>query len=278
VANSVSELRLNLLENGLDFIREGVEALYGDQGGPAPNAHKYALLHVFSGTLLVLKERLRRAHPSLIFKDVAKGGAPEAKTVDFDEVVNRLEGAAGVKLQQDEKTMLRAVQTKRNALEHFEAHLKLNEVNSLVGELVEFLERFLREQLQESIFTHVSSTAGRELAELQKIAEHLRKERNSEWRSRAKRYDRITRKKLRELAESGDDIRDGGDGLLDCSTCNANSVAILEPDIGICTVWECRELVMLATCDRCGRTATVSEWGHCPDCVAEMQDRMDRDD
>ena len=67
-------LKLTLMENGLDFIREGVEALYAEEetSAPPPRAHKYALLHVFSGALLVLKERLRREHESLIFKDVSR--------------------------------------------------------------------------------------------------------------------------------------------------------------------------------------------------------------
>jgi hypothetical protein len=70
-AERPTALRMNLLENGLDFIREGVEALYGEATTErAPNSHKYALLHIFSGTLLVLKERLRRAHLSLIFQKV----------------------------------------------------------------------------------------------------------------------------------------------------------------------------------------------------------------
>lgn len=40
-------LQLNLLANGLDFISEGVEPLYGEYGArPAPRAYKYALLHI----------------------------------------------------------------------------------------------------------------------------------------------------------------------------------------------------------------------------------------
>ena len=35
----------------------------------------------------MLKERLRRAHPSLIYKDVSKTGA-DAITVDFDQAIN----------------------------------------------------------------------------------------------------------------------------------------------------------------------------------------------
>jgi hypothetical protein len=262
----------------LDFIREGVEALYGEHHSPPPHAYKYALLHVFSGTLLVLKERLRRAHPSLIFKDVARSGAPEAKTVDFDEALNRLEGAAGVKLEANERVMLRAVQTKRNALEHFEANLHLAEVNELVGKLVEFLERFLHEQLQESLFKYVSGDAGRQIADLAKVAERLRKAHLAEWSSRAKQYRRITKKRLRELADEAEvNLRDGGEELLECPTCSASSVAALESDIGICTEWDCREMCELASCERCGRPTVATSLGYCADCTAELQDRMDRD-
>ena len=46
------ELRLNLLENGMDFVAEGIESLYGSYDQPRPHAHKYALLHVFPARCL----------------------------------------------------------------------------------------------------------------------------------------------------------------------------------------------------------------------------------
>jgi hypothetical protein len=44
-------------------------------------------------------------------------------------------------------------------------------VKTLIGELVEFLDRFLRNELKDSLFKHISGTAGREVVELAKFAE-----------------------------------------------------------------------------------------------------------
>jgi hypothetical protein len=273
-------LRLNLLENGLDFIREGVESLYGDhRARPEPKAYKYALLHIFSGTLLVLKERLRRAHPSLIFQKVAESGKAAAKTVDFDEVINRLEGAVAVKLDHADRALLRDVQAKRNALEHFEANLELDEVNSSVGGLVDFLERFLHDELEESLLRHVSGAAARELKDLQGIAQRLRERHAAEWSERIKPYRKISRRKLAELAEQGEyhpkhnpDAR-----LYECPQCSEESVAIAERDIGICTAWECREIVMIEDCERCGGGIVLPGEAFCADCTSYMQYQMDQD-
>ena len=63
-----NKLTLDLLNNGIDFICAGVEYFLHDE--PDPRSHKYAVLYLFSGLLLLLKERLRREHPSLIFKEI----------------------------------------------------------------------------------------------------------------------------------------------------------------------------------------------------------------
>src|SRR5438067_3451286 len=88
-ASSHSKLQLDLLENGLDFVTSGIEVFFLTDT-PDPKAHKYAILHIFAGVLLLLKERLVRVHPSLIFKDVSHYGNPRAKTTDYTETIARL--------------------------------------------------------------------------------------------------------------------------------------------------------------------------------------------
>jgi hypothetical protein len=277
--SKVVELKLTLLQNGLDFVREGVEALYGSHGSAPAHAHKYALLHVFSGTLLLLKERLRRAHPSLILKDVGQQATPDAKTVDFDEVLRRLQGAAGVALDRPDLELLRRVQKERNALEHFEANLQLDHVNALVGELVEFLDRFLRTELQESLFAHVSDAAGREIAELAKIAERLHQERIAEWRTRATPYFNLSDDELSQLADSREyhPKEDPGRGLLECPECAEDSVAIVDRGVGVCSNLECREVFAMSGCARCSAPSFSIDGDLCADCRAYAQEQMERD-
>jgi hypothetical protein len=53
--------KMSLLDNGLDFVATGIDVFFPDDR-PDGHAHKYALLHISAGLLLLLKERLRREH------------------------------------------------------------------------------------------------------------------------------------------------------------------------------------------------------------------------
>src|SRR5436189_30259 len=81
-AASPTHLKLDLLENGIDFIRSGIENHFGQDESDS-SARKYAVLHLFSGVLLILKERLRREHPSLIFEKVEDFGDDDRPTVSL---------------------------------------------------------------------------------------------------------------------------------------------------------------------------------------------------
>lgn len=275
---SPRHIRLNLLANGLDFIREGIEALYGADAGSRKTAPKYALLHVFSGTLLVLKERLRRGHPSLIFKDVADSPKLDPKTkeervpktVDFDEVLRRLEGAVGVAIAQTDRETLRKVQEERNRLEHYDAQLDLSRVDSLVGQLVDFLERFLHDELQEPLLSHLSTEAGGKVGALKSIAERARERRLAEWTQRAERRRHMTDEQLAALRAEYDNVyehpKHGPDrALFTCPNCGSESVGVVDGDVGVCTESDCREIHMISRCSRCS-CETLSEGGLCGDC------------
>jgi hypothetical protein len=72
-------LELSLLENGLDFIIRGIDELYELYDeieyqqyiypvSEPQKDYKYGILHLFSGFLLLLKERLSYHMPELIFE------------------------------------------------------------------------------------------------------------------------------------------------------------------------------------------------------------------
>src|SRR5687767_11012317 len=88
-----THLKLTLVENGIDFVRSGIEQ-YFLRDTPKPRDHKYAVLHVFAGVLLLMKARLAREHASLIFVKVEESGRPDAITVNFTQVIDRLKGIA----------------------------------------------------------------------------------------------------------------------------------------------------------------------------------------
>jgi hypothetical protein len=267
------ELRQSLLENGLDFIREGIESVFGNYS-PPPRAYKFGLLHIFSGTLLVLKERLRRANPDRIFLTL-KDGSLSTKTVNFTQVVDRLKSDAGVEFSAEEKTLLERVQQQRNAIEHHETTLELREARKLVESLAEFLESFLRQELKEALLEGLSGAAAHELSELAKISEHLHRVQYEEWWARAKKFKRISKKRLAEVADY-DPLND--DEPLECDACGSYAVVQIEDDIAICTEWDCRGLHRLQSCNRCGSLGLANKIGYCGNCMAELRDRFERDD
>jgi hypothetical protein len=158
--------------------------------------HKYAVLHIFAGVLLLLKERLRKAHPSLIFKrveDVAKEfSKDDVKTVTFDEAVERLRSCANVDIPANQLATLRTAQRIRNQIEHYEVSLNLKQTQAVVGRLCEFAYFFfMRDHLNESLGQHLKGDVWHCVVELRGIANKLEEERLEDWRERASKYAKI---------------------------------------------------------------------------------------
>ena len=82
------------------------------------------MLHISSGIELVLKERLRREHWSLVFDDPNQATKMAYETGSFTSVpfkgcIQRLKGVCGVNVSKAQEDKLWATRDKRNRLEHF---------------------------------------------------------------------------------------------------------------------------------------------------------------
>jgi len=268
----VAKLQLDLLNNGIDFIRSGVEYFLHDE--PDPQIHKYAVLHLFSGVVLILKERIRREHPSLIFKDVTQVSKPGAKTIDFDDIIARLEACANVALADRRKKLLRKAQDIRNALEHYQFELNLQEAQSLIGKLSEFAYCFMRDELGEYLEGYVSREVWLRMQELREIAKRVEAEQEADWQSRAAKYANLDDDDLASLADSVEPYHPkhnpDPDEPLNCGECYETSVIVTEDgDIGVCTNPECRTVHKITYCLRCG--CRMAESGtFCENCEAYM--------
>lgn len=133
------KIELNLLDNGLDFIIEGLKPttrLWGYDN--TESIWKYSVLNVFSGIELILKERLRREHWSLIFEDVSN--AKEQKliqgdfiSVNHNNVVKRLKGICNITINDTPINTLRKL---RNKFEHFEVKVKIEECKEAIAKAI----------------------------------------------------------------------------------------------------------------------------------------------
>lgn len=267
MANSKQELKLNLMHNGLDFIQSGVRYFLHDE--PDPISHKYAILHLFSGLVLLLKERLKREHHTLIFKDVKEAAKPSAKTIDFDEVVSRLEACAGVTFDDKAKKTLRTAQGIRNLIEHYEVTIDVRQAQAIIGDISELACLFMRDELGVRLEDHVEVEVWDRMQELQKIAARLKEEEIAEWKRRVAKYSALSDEELDELADLEPyhpKHNPDPDTLLECPECLEETVAQTEDgDIGVCTNKECRQVCTITLCFRCGERLTDGT-DLCPGC------------
>lgn len=147
--NGKGQIHFTLLENGLDFIWSAVEHL---STAASKRELKYASLHLVSGIELVLKERLRREDWKLLFPDPDK--ASEAKyisgnfvSVNFDALIDRVDGWCIPGFTKDEELALRTVRRQRNRFEHSAANESAAAVIASTAVALGVILDFIRKEL-----------------------------------------------------------------------------------------------------------------------------------
>lgn len=248
-----THLTLDLLENGIDFIRSGVEDYFVRDDADA-RSHKYALLHIFAGVQLILKERLRREHASLIFVKVEDAGNDDRPTVGLDATISRLQSCAGLALDAKDVKLLTDVRRVRNRLEHYSVKISLTQTQYWVGRLCEFVYFFLRDQLDTELWRLLPDGVSRRLEQLQGIAARLDSERVEEWRERARPYRRMSvaqQKELLRRTESHPKDNPNAEELHHCPECGETAVVGVADDMAVCTNRKCRQVLEAGRCRRC---------------------------
>lgn len=115
------DFKFELLENGLDFILSGLNYLSEQKD---KSDLKYGVLHICSGIELILKERLKSEHWSLIFSNVDNADEEllklgEFKSVDYMTSIKRLENICNISIKKDHERHLVDFRNRRNKLQHF---------------------------------------------------------------------------------------------------------------------------------------------------------------
>lgn len=126
---------LDLLDNGLDYILTGIIHLPYVDESYSENTWKYSVLNVFSGIELVLKEKLRQEHWSLVFEDVSNANEQKLLQGDFvsvshNEVIKRLKGICNISINDEPINNLRKL---RNRFEHFEVKITVLECKQIIA-------------------------------------------------------------------------------------------------------------------------------------------------
>jgi hypothetical protein len=155
--SKVEDLQMSLLENGLDFIQS---ALQNFRVSPDNYELKYGVLHLSSGIELILKERLRHEHWSLVFENVNEASptvyhSGNFNSVSFETCIKRLTGVCGADLPDAVVQKLRNFRKKRNRFEHFNVVDSVHAIKASAAEALSVLLDFISSEIDtESLEEH----------------------------------------------------------------------------------------------------------------------------
>lgn len=149
----MTQVEFTLLENGLDFIWS---ALVGLGSNPDEKQLKYAILHLSSGVELLLKERLRREHWSLVFDKPENANRNRYETGDFSSVsfqssLKRVVEICSINITEEQKKRVTTLRDKRNRLEHFGIVDTVEALTSDAAAALGFVIDFVDSQLSSSL-------------------------------------------------------------------------------------------------------------------------------
>jgi hypothetical protein len=174
-------IEFNILGNASDSMERAIELIaWGDQQHDARRL-KQAIQSVAHGIELLLKERLKRIHPSLIWENVDKYPSLNARTVSTDLAVSRLRSIGGVEFTIADVELLRSLRATRNAIEHHAWVTTKMEADAIVGRALEFAFFFARTELGHEYMDYSSLKDGtyRDLVESNPAFEAAERRRES---------------------------------------------------------------------------------------------------
>jgi len=146
------KIEFDLLANAADSIQRAIElSAWRDEQGDARRL-KQAVQAIAHGVELLLKERLRRVHPALIWENVDKYPNLTARTVTADGALSRLVNVGGLIFVQEDVTFIRLLRATRNAIEHYGWTTTKQEAEYIVGQALAFALEFSATELEYEFF------------------------------------------------------------------------------------------------------------------------------
>lgn len=134
---SLEHVSIGLKENSFDFIKKGLDEILSND----EQDYKYAILHLYSGIILFLKDILYKEHWILIFQNVDHANKERLfdgtiKSVNHDTLINRLKRTEKFILSKRFYKDLDWLRGQRNKIEHLHNELNAHEVRSRIAILM----------------------------------------------------------------------------------------------------------------------------------------------
>jgi hypothetical protein len=218
----MTKTKLNLLDNGLDYVYEAVKPM-SVAHDHSRHSWKYSVLHLYSGIELLLKEKLKREHWSLIFQDVSSANPQNLENGDFisvyhDELAKRLRDIANVTI--DDKP-IKKLRDLRNRFEHFEANIALDECQELISAALDEIIKFYENNLS-------------------KVSTDEQLEKFNVIKSIATRFEVYRKQRLRKFKEAIRGITVANSGVIVfCPDCDSLSFAVFKDTGKACKCFVC---------------------------------------
>ena len=148
---SPATIQFDLLANATDSIQYSIELLAWRDIANDQRRMKQSIMAIAHGVELLLKERLRRVQPALVWEDVDRFPNLDARTVGVDRALARLRSIGGVEISDEDMGLLKSLRRTRNAIEHFEWHTSIQEAKAVVGPALSFALDFANRELQRDL-------------------------------------------------------------------------------------------------------------------------------
>lgn len=144
----MSDFTYTILENALDDLAHATECLGGD---PSKRDLKHAARHLWTGLVLLLRERLRRKDWRLLFSKVDDADEEVLNTGDFhpvyfDELLKRLK-ADEVVIDDEELIEIERLRALRLRLEHSHIVGSSEEVKAVASRTLSIVLEFIADEL-----------------------------------------------------------------------------------------------------------------------------------
>jgi len=216
----MTTIHLTLLNNSHAFLNEALsKAIEAEKD---PHQWQFAIFFLVQSIELTLKERLRREHSVLIFRDVDK----KNHTVSLEQALTRLSEIARISITESDATAIRTATNWRNLVVHYEFEFSSETLKPVFAKLLGFLTTFHKTHLDSFLADHVSSVNWEEAVSITAYGKEL-----------------FERAQLRFKDEK---IEDGF--IWTCPRCTADAF-VIQDDIDTCYVCNYQQAVV--QCERC---------------------------
>jgi hypothetical protein len=230
----------SLLSSAKQFL---IEALENHKNGK----HDFAIVHAVTAAELLLKERLARIHPALIFRNVDAPTFQAEQTISLAKLPQRLRNF-GVEIKAQDAKLVGQFAEWRNEIVHHMPSFDAKAAESQLPHLLDFLAAFLRTELQTLLEDFLPK-------EMFRIAGVLLKE-----------WERVVAQARAQAQKEGNILSDP------CPACGATAVLCLRDEKRVfCHLCESKHY-HYDHCTNCGRQ-TVSSFGYfdegnwCDSCI-----------